>query len=139
MSDAAFKLPNFCFACAAPLAGSLTRHAANCPIRKLIAEQFPGYPQPEPDPAQAVLIPVHPDGALDRFLGGDSPLRKALGERAAHLEEYSWSIGARVFLDGRWQNLYLSEMPGRAAVAEAFRLLLEPGIPHRRVREGEKP
>lgn len=41
-------LPKYCYGCGTFLMGSLTRHTADCPIRALIAQQFPDYEQPAP-------------------------------------------------------------------------------------------
>lgn len=44
-----FHLPEKCFCCGVYLMGGATRHTADCPIRALIAQQFPDYEQPPPE------------------------------------------------------------------------------------------
>lgn len=39
-------------------------------------------------------------------------------------------ISCRVMVDGRWKNLFLSELPGNIAIREAFKLIRRGTIPH---------
>jgi hypothetical protein len=55
----------------------------------------------------------------------------ALHERAAYILDNADSIPVRVKVDGRWQDLYLTELPSHLAVREAFRLLLRAPVPVR--------
>jgi len=45
------------------------------------------------------------------------------------IEERSDQIAARVRIDGKWQNLFLSEMPGDIAIREAFKFIRRGTIP----------
>jgi len=47
------ELPTHCAGCGAYLMGGATEHTPECPIRKLIEEQFPGLKPPEPLPCPA--------------------------------------------------------------------------------------
>jgi hypothetical protein len=59
-------------------------------------------------------------------------------ELAAYIERYAETIGVRVDIDGRLENLYLSELPPRLAIHEAFRLLFDGRVPHRGLTEDER-
>lgn len=57
---------------------------------------------------------------------------------AGYIERHADTIGVRVEIDGKWQDRYLSELPARLAISEAFRLLFRGCIPVRVIKGDER-
>lgn len=55
----------------------------------------------------------------------------ALHERAAYIVQNAESIGVRIKREGCLESVFLAELPPRAAIREAFRLLLRAEVPVR--------